>query len=102
MIEQVNNEAVTTVPDGHVLAERYEALRRQIVETDLCNTGVRGLALLMRQGTAAWMRCMAEVPTRSASPVVAPVVTQLPPTIEQHLIDIVATMAFTTAREALS
>jgi hypothetical protein len=99
VIDPVANEAAATPSDGHVLAERYEVLRREIVEADQHHGGVRGVALLMRKGMAAWMKSVAEVPVRAASTVVAPPVTQLPHTLEQRLIDIVATMAFTSARE---
>src|SRR5215467_13166656 len=46
--------------DGHVLAERYEALREEAVGSGMRCDGVCGLALLMRNGMAAWMRSVGE------------------------------------------
>jgi hypothetical protein len=99
MIEEVANECVTAVPDGHMLAEHYEALRREAVGAGEYHASVRGLALLMRRGVAAWMKCVGEIPTYAVSPATAPAVMKLPGTLGQNLIDIMATMAFATAME---
>lgn len=92
-------EEVATVPDGHMLAEHYEALRREAVSAGEHHTSVRGLALLMRRGVAAWMKCVSEIPAYAVSPATAPAVMKLPGTLGQSLIDIMATMAFATAME---
>jgi hypothetical protein len=99
MIEEVTNECVAAVPDGHMLAEHYEALRREAVGAGEYHVSVRGLALLMRRGVAAWMKCVSEIPTHAVSPATAPAVMKLPGTLGQNLIEIMATMAFATAME---
>jgi hypothetical protein len=100
VIEEVANEGMATAPDGHRLAERYEALRREALESNETHAGACGLALLMRQGMAAWMKRMSEIPVRAVPLAAAPAVTKLSGTLEQHLIDILATMAFATAMES--
>lgn len=87
------------VPDGRALAECYEALRRDVLDSDGRRHSVRGLALLMCKGMAAWMKCAADGPARSASPAIPPGVTRLPHGIEQDVIDIVAAMALATSPE---
>lgn len=45
--------------DSHELAQRYEALRRDVVQPSInASHDVRGLALLVRKGMAAWMRAL--------------------------------------------
>jgi hypothetical protein len=99
MIEEETNECVAAVPDGHMLAEHYEALRREAVGAGEYHASVRGVALLMRRGVAAWMKCVSEIPAYAVSPATAPAVMRLPGTLGQSLIDIMATMAFATAME---
>lgn len=99
MTEEVANEGMATAPDGHLLAEHYEALRREAVDASKYPVSVRGLALLMRRGMAAWMKCMRELPVHVLSPAASSVVANLPDTLEKNLIDIMATMAFATAME---
>ena len=84
--------------DGHALVEQYEALRQDVVGKDGCRSVVRGLALIMRKGMAAWMRGIGEEP----APVTAPVAStaQSPDGFERDLIDIVAAMALATAATA--
>lgn len=101
MTEEVANACVVAVPDGHLLAEHYEALRREAVGAGEYHASVRGLALLMRRGVAAWMKCVSEIPAHAVSPATAPAVMKLPGTLRQNLIDIMATMAFATAMEGL-
>ena len=62
---------------------------------------VRGLALLMRRGMAAWMRCIGDEAKSAERPATAGTASdlRLPAGIEQHLIAILATMALTTALE---
>jgi hypothetical protein len=84
-------------PDGHVLAAHYEALRQNAMAPGSCLHTVRGLALLMRQGMAAWMTSAGEEePLRIAAIAVASPATRLPDGIERTLVDIVATMALAT------
>jgi hypothetical protein len=99
MIEEVPGECAVIAADGHRLAEHYEALRREAVGAGESYASVRGLALLMRRGVAAWMKCVNEIPTYAVTPVTAPAVMKLPDVLGQNLIDIMATMAFATAME---
>jgi hypothetical protein len=101
MTEEMANKCVGAMPDGHMLAEHYEALRREAVNAGEYPASVRGLALLMRRGMAAWMKCVSEIPAHTVSPASAPAIAKLPDTLGQTLIDIMATMAFATAMEVL-
>lgn len=86
-----------TAPDGRALAECYEALRRDVLDSAGRRHSVRGLALLMCKGMAAWMKCADEGPARTALPAAPPHETRLPVGIEQNVVDIVAAMALATA-----
>jgi len=87
--------------DGHALAEQYEALRQAAVAKEGCRDVVaRGQALLMRKGMAAWMKGVEEVSVRAAA---TPTIARcMPEGIERRLVDIVATMALTTALEGVT
>jgi hypothetical protein len=85
------------MPDGHALTECYEALRKDVVEFG-GGRSMRGRALLMFKGMAAWMRCMGEAPVRTLMPAAGNEM-RLPVGIEQNLVNIVATMAFVTVLE---
>jgi hypothetical protein len=94
----VNPEAANR--DGQALAARYEALRQEVVATGDRRQSVSSLALLMHKGMAAWMKGIEEEPVRAATP---PVIAQcMPKGIECNLVDIVATMALTTALEGVT
>jgi hypothetical protein len=86
------------VSDGHVLAESYEALRKDVLEGGEGGRTLRGRALLMFKGMAAWMKCVDEAPVCTRVPATGNEM-RLPVGIEQNLVDIVATMAFATALE---
>jgi hypothetical protein len=86
--------------DGHALAARYEALRREITDPEGCRHAVHGLALLVRQGMAAWMKGVGDVAMHRAAIPTASAATRMPEGIERSLIDIVAAMALATAVEA--
>lgn len=88
-------------PDGDVLVERYEALRQDVVAGDGRGRAMRGLALLMRRGMAAWMRCVDDDAMSRERPAAAGAAAnpRLPLGIEQSLIAILATMVLTTALE---
>lgn len=88
-------------PDGDVLVERYEALRQDVVAGDGRGRAMRGLALLMRRGMAAWMRCVGDDAKSRERPAAAGAAAdpRLPVGIEQSLIAILATMVLTTALE---
>jgi hypothetical protein len=60
---------------------------------------VRGRALLAFKGMAAWMKVVGEAPLASALPAASSSELKLPGSIEQNLVDIVATMALATAME---
>jgi hypothetical protein len=85
--------------DGHALVARYEALRQDVVGSIICHHTVRGLALFMRKGMAAWMKSVAEEPLRRASIPATSSVPRMPSNMERSLIDIVAAMALATALE---
>jgi hypothetical protein len=89
--------------NGHALAERYEALRRALVEAHERNhPAVRARALLVRKGMAAWMNGLEVARSRAAAPTVAGAEGQWPGGSQQHLVEILATMALTTAMEVLT
>jgi hypothetical protein len=102
--------ATATDIDGHALAQRYEALRRDVVNPSACSQDVRGLALLVRRGMAAWMRCVAEpcVRAESASAASSGLATATSrsearaPGIDQRLVNIVAAMALANATEVFA
>jgi hypothetical protein len=82
-----------------VLAERYEALREEAVGSGMRCEGVFGLALLMRNGMAAWMKSVGEERARAAAIPAASSAIRGFQGIEQTLVDIVASMALATALE---
>jgi hypothetical protein len=84
------------VVDGYVLAESYEALRKDVLEGGGGSRTLRGRALFMFKGMAAWMKRVGEAPVCTRVPVSGNAM-RLPVGIEQNLVDIVATMAFATA-----
>lgn len=88
--------------DRQALAKCYEALRQDVVEAGGPDHPLRTRALLMFRGMAAWMRCVGECAMDSPTPVAPRNGLRLPVGIEQNLIDIVATMALATAREAVA
>ena len=88
--------------DGHALATRYEALRQDAVGAGVLRQTVRGLALLMRKGMAAWISNVEEDPMRDATIPPASPAMRMPGGIERSLIDIVTSMAFATALEGVT
>jgi hypothetical protein len=91
---------VATNLDGHALAACYETLRQEVMAPGDRRHTVRSLALLMRKGMAAWMKGVEEVPVRAAATPAS--VRRMPEGIERSLVDIVATMALTTALEGVT
>lgn len=85
--------------DGHVLAERYEALREAAIGSGRRCDGVCGLALLMRKGMAAWMKSGVEERVHNAAIPVASSAIRRFDGIERTLVDIMASMALATALE---
>lgn len=91
---------VATNLDGHALAACYETLRQEVMAPGDRRHTVHSLALLMRKGMAAWMKGVEEVPVRAAA---TPAIARcMPEGIERSLVDIVATMALTTALEGVT
>jgi hypothetical protein len=95
--------------DGHLLAQRYEALRRDVMERGASGQDVRGLAVLVRKGMAAWMRCVGEPGASIASPAASRDSTTVPScaevrtsNIEQMLVNIVAAMTLAHAKEVFA
>ena len=89
--------------DGHALAVRYEALRKDVVEAGGRRHTGHGLALFVRKGMAAWMNSFGEdEPVRGAACRVASSPgTGMPEGIEKSLINILAGMALATALEGV-
>jgi hypothetical protein len=48
--------------DDQALTARYETLRRDVVAAGSCRHTVRGLALFIRYGMAAWMKNLGDDP----------------------------------------
>jgi hypothetical protein len=88
------------VSDGHALVECYEAMRREVLGDR--RHSVRGLALLMCRGVAAWMKCVAEISADTAPGPAASPENRLPAGIEREVVDIVAAMALATAPEGVA
>ena len=88
--------------DGHALAARYEALRKDVVEAGGCRHTGLGLALFVRKGMAAWMNSFEEdEPMRGAAASTASPGIGMPEGIERSLINILAGMALATALEGV-
>jgi hypothetical protein len=99
--------------DGHMLAQRYEALRRDVVTDAAGNQDVRALALFVRRGMAAWMGCISERGTGMTS-VTSPIATAqsyadsnsmartATLSIEQPLINIVVAMTRAHVKEVFA
>ncbi len=85
--------------NGHALVARYEALRQDVVGSITWHHPVRGLALFMRKGMAAWMKNVEDEPLRRAAIPTTSSLPRIPASMEQSLIDIVAAMALATALE---
>jgi hypothetical protein len=92
----------TVISEGPALVEHYESLRKDVVDFDGHSHRVRGLALLMRKGMAAWMKGVGEHSASIAARVPRSTALPLPIGIEQHLVDILATMALATAWEGIA
>ncbi len=91
------------VLDGHALAHRYETLRRGVMQPDAPRQDLRGVALLMRQGLAAWMRSVGEPAPHACAHGAAHTATlQCSSTIEQMLVNIVAAMALSNVVEEIT
>lgn len=64
---------------------------------------VRGVALLMRRGMAAWMRCVGEPgPRAPACSATSSPAGQRPSTIQQMLVNIVAAMALPNVAQEIN
>lgn len=89
-----------------MLAQRYEALRQAVVQHDSARQGVRGIALLMRQGVAGWMRAVAAdaaaASHREPTPTSGACVAARSASLEQLLVNIVAAMALVHAKELIA
>jgi hypothetical protein len=82
-------------------------LRRGVLQPGAPGSDVRGVALLMHQGMARWMRCMSEPLPPASSPVTAPAPTSAfgarpSSSIQQMLVDIVAAMALANVVEEVA
>ena len=91
--------APAALPDGHVLAECYEALRHDVLDAAGGRT-LTGRALLMFKGMAAWIKASGEAPVRTVcSSSVAADQTRVPVSLMHNVVNIVATMAWATTLE---
>ena len=86
------------LPDGHALTDYYEALRKDVVDGG-GGRSLRGRALLMFKGMAAWMKSIGEAPLHTLKSTTVHE-TRLPTSVEHNLINVVATMALATTLEA--
>lgn len=89
-------------PDGHALAAHYEALRQAVVDAGERGDTMRGRALLMRKGMALWMNGIDAALPQAAAPTAASAERSLPSGVEQHLVDILATMALASTVEVVA
>jgi hypothetical protein len=92
--------------DGDTITPRYESLRDSVAHPTAGAQDLRGLAVLLRQGTAAWMH-WARAPSRGAICVPADADTMprapkapWPEGIDPLLVHIVTAMALAHAKEA--
>lgn len=85
--------------DGHALAAHYEALRQFVVDSGERSYTVRGRALLMCKGMAAWMKGVDVASAQAVAPTAAGSQQPLATGIKRRLIEILATMALATAME---
>lgn len=86
------------VLDAQVLVECYESLRQDALAGSGSGRTLRGRALLMFRGMAAWMQGIGVTPVAARVAAISKPL-QLPVGIEQNLVALVATMAFATALE---
>jgi hypothetical protein len=84
------------VIDGQALVQRYESLRRTVMQRDAAQHDMRGQALLMRRGMAVWMRTVGDAGAAATSHDAAV------SSLEQLLVNIVAAMALVHAKEAFA
>jgi hypothetical protein len=93
------NEPATTHP-ASMLAGAYEQLRRDAIDRSAYGGSLQGLAILMRQGMAAWMRACATVaPSAGVSPSPVNLTVAVFPTMRREVVDVLAAMALMTAPE---
>jgi len=81
-----------------MLVDAYERLRHDALMAATRGGGLRGLAILIRQGMAAWMQACASAATAAVSPTAGNGM-RMPPSVEREVIDVLAAMALTTAME---
>lgn len=82
-----------------MLAKHYEALRLNAMGAGESHLAARGRALLMRQGMAAWMRCVTALPAPVAAPAAMVNEPGMPAGIGHQLVNILATMALASLAE---
>ena len=87
-----------TARDAHALSRCYEVLRQEVLAPGGCGPSlIRGRALFMFKGMAAWMKSVPEAFPCSPLPVTRSSALNLPAGLEQNLVAIVATMAIATS-----
>jgi hypothetical protein len=89
------------VPTGaaSTLADAYERLRHDALMAPTRGGSLRGLALLMRRGMAAWMQACATAAATVAVPLASSNGAHMPPSVQREVIDVLAAMSLRTAME---
>lgn len=85
-----------------MLADAYEQLRREATVASTRESSLRGLAILVRKGMAAWMHaCAAVASAMPALPAAAAAVDGLDVSldVQRQVVDVLTEMVLTTATE---
>ena len=83
-----------------MLVDAYEQLRHDAITPPARGGGLRGLAILIRNGMAAWMHaCATAAAASTAAPPAAGNGVRMPPGVPREVIDVLAAMALTAAME---
>jgi hypothetical protein len=84
-----------------MLTDAYERLRHDATGRSGYGSSLRGLAILLREGMVAWMHACATVVAAPAalSPPRPGIAVPVCPNVQREVIDVLATMALTTALE---
>jgi hypothetical protein len=83
-----------------MLADAYEQLRHDATIASVCVGGLHGLAILVRKGMAAWMHaCVAATSSMPAPSIASVDGVCVPAEVQREVVDVLATMALTTALE---
>ncbi len=84
--------------DSATLSEAYEQLRRHVL-TALPGGGRFGLAVLLREGVAAWIEHCATNPLRASPTGLAPVCSAIAPPLYAGIVQILASITLNRIQE---